>query len=193
MKTVRAYGVRAVAAAVLVAALVSVVAGLAAPPVMASAAQERAPFQSLLDEAAPSEKVLARVDRLTEATVARKKTATPVAPKPAAATYRPGTAASASATKAAATAKPSSSGNDALRAQAILAGYIARYPILQGATVTFGDAHGYQAICYYKSGRIVVSPTHTASLEKILAHEVWHIIDWRDNGTIDWGENVPPR
>jgi hypothetical protein len=26
-----------------------------------------------------------------------------------------------------------------------------------------------------------------------MAHEIWHIIDWRDNGRIDWGENVPPR
>jgi hypothetical protein len=21
---------------------------------------------------------------------------------------------------------------------------------------------------------------------------VWHVIDWRDNGRIDWGESVPP-
>ena len=25
-----------------------------------------------------------------------------------------------------------------------------------------------------------------------MAHEIWHTIDWRDNGVIDWGENVPP-
>jgi hypothetical protein len=77
-------------------------------------------------------------------------------------------------------------------AQAILNRYISQYPILKGSTVTFGDAKGYQAICYYQSGRIVISPTHTASLEAIMGHEIWHIIDWRDNGVIDWGENVPP-
>ena len=64
---------------------------------------------------------------------------------------------------------------------------------LSGTTVTFGDAKGSQAIAYYKSGRIVISPTHTASLSRILNHEVWHIIDYRDNGVIDWGENVPPK
>jgi hypothetical protein len=72
-----------------------------------------------------------------------------------------------------------------------LARYISKYPILAGSTVTFGDAKGYQAICYYQSGRIVISPTHTSSLERIIAHEVGHILDWRDNGVIDWGENIP--
>ncbi len=79
------------------------------------------------------------------------------------------------------------------QARSILAGYIARYPILAGTTVSFGDARGYQAISYYKSGRIVISSSHTASLERIIGHEIWHVIDWRDNGVIDWGENVPPR
>lgn len=78
-------------------------------------------------------------------------------------------------------------------ARRILAEYVARYPILEGSTVEFGDARGYQAICYYQSARIVISTTHTASLERIIGHEIWHIIDWRDNGRIDWGENVPPR
>lgn len=81
--------------------------------------------------------------------------------------------------------------SESAQAQAILAGYIAKYPVLQGATVSFGDAKGYQAICYYRSGRIVISPTHTASLERIIRHEIGHIIDWRDNGVIDWGENIP--
>ncbi len=77
-------------------------------------------------------------------------------------------------------------------AKSILAGLIAKYPILKGTTVSIGTTpNGYQAVAYYKSGRIVVSSTHTASLTKILTHEVWHIIDWRDNGRIDWGENVP--
>jgi len=85
----------------------------------------------------------------------------------------------------------SNSGSDLTKAQAILNRYIAKYPILAGSTVKFGDAKGYQAICYYRSGRIVISPTHTASLERIIAHEVGHILDWRDNGVIDWGENIP--
>jgi hypothetical protein len=50
---------------------------------------------------------------------------------------------------------------------------------------------GAQAVAFYKSGRIVISPTHRASLSVILNHEAWHIIDWRDNHRIDWGENVP--
>lgn len=83
--------------------------------------------------------------------------------------------------------------SDLARARTLLAGLTARYPILQGSTVTIGYARGYQAISYYTSGRIIVSPTHSASLDRIMNHEVWHIIDWRDNGRIDWGENVPPR
>lgn len=82
----------------------------------------------------------------------------------------------------------SSSGQSA---QSILNSYIAKYPILKGTTVSYGDTKGYQAITYYKSGRIIISKNHTASLQRIIAHEVWHVIDWRDNGKIDWGENVP--
>ena len=78
-------------------------------------------------------------------------------------------------------------------AQAILETLVARHPELQQAPVTveFGDARGYQAVTYYTIGRIVISPTHSASLDTILRHEVGHIVDWRDNGVIDWGENLP--
>jgi hypothetical protein len=86
----------------------------------------------------------------------------------------------------------SGSTGEQAEAEAILAGLIKQYPILKGSTVSFGDAQGYQAVCYYMSGRIVISPSHTASLGTILNHEIWHIIDWRDNGRIDWGENIPP-
>jgi len=80
------------------------------------------------------------------------------------------------------------------QAKAILARYIAQYPILQGTTVAIGDTpSGYQAVCYYQSGRIQINTNHTVSLERILAHEIWHVIDWRDNGQIDWGENIPPK
>ena len=51
---------------------------------------------------------------------------------------------------------------------------------------------GYQAVSYYTRGRILISTTHTVSISRILAHEIWHIIDWRDNGKIDWRESVPP-
>ena len=63
---------------------------------------------------------------------------------------------------------------------------------LGGVTVSIGNARGYQAVSYYQSGRIVISPTHRASLQRILSHEIWHIIDWRDNGRIDWRESIPP-
>ena len=82
-------------------------------------------------------------------------------------------------------------GGEEAEAQAIVASLIKQYPVLKGTTVEFGDAHGYQAIAFYQSGRIIVSPDHTASLERILTHEVWHIIDYRDNGQIDWGEDIP--
>ena len=59
--------------------------------------------------------------------------------------------------------------------------------------MSFGNARGYQAIAYYTSGRIVISRSHKASLSRIINHEIWHIIDYRDNGKIDWGEHVPPR
>ncbi len=86
----------------------------------------------------------------------------------------------------------SSGGSDLSRARAILRSLIAAHPILAGSTVSIGATPGgYQAVCYYKSGRIRVSPTHTAPLRTIMNHEVWHIIDWRDNGHIDWGEDVP--
>jgi predicted component of type VI protein secretion system len=89
--------------------------------------------------------------------------------------------------------KPASSGSSLSRAQSVLASRIAKYPILRGATVQFGDTKGNpQGICYYKSGRIIINANHTRSLETIIDHEIWHIIDWRDNGQINWGESVPP-
>lgn len=101
----------------------------------------------------------------------------------------------ASATRTAArttTRSTKSSGGELAKARAILASMIARYPILAGSTVSIGKTPGgYQAVAYYKSGRILISTTHTASLDRIIRHEAWHIIDWRDNGRIDWGENVP--
>jgi hypothetical protein len=94
---------------------------------------------------------------------------------------------------AAPTAAVSSPVDENALAQTILAGFKAQYPrYLTGATVEFGNAAGYQAISYYTVGRIVISPTHTVGVQRILAHEIWHIIDWQDNNAIDWGEAIPP-
>ena len=105
---------------------------------------------------------------------------------------RPQAGAVASARRSAPAPGTAAIGSSDDRAQAILASFKARYPILRGVTVEYGNARGFQAIAYFQSGRIVISRTHTASLERIIEHEVWHVIDWRDNNRIDRGENVPP-
>jgi hypothetical protein len=93
----------------------------------------------------------------------------------------------------AAPAAPAPVVDEQASAQSILDGLKATYPrYLGSATVLFGDASGYQAVCYFTAARIVISPTHTVGLSRILEHEVWHVIDWQDNGAIDWGEAVPP-
>ncbi len=67
------------------------------------------------------------------------------------------------------------------------------YAHLDGVTVSVGETpHGEQAVAYYTQGRILIDRDHTASIQRILAHEVWHVIDWRVNGKIDWGEQLPP-
>jgi len=79
------------------------------------------------------------------------------------------------------------------QANAVLAKLQKEYRYLDGITLrvdpTPNDA---QAVAYYTQDEIVISPDHVASIDKILAHEVWHIIDWRDNGRLDWGEDLPP-
>jgi hypothetical protein len=126
---------------------------------------------------------LAEKQRIAAAALAEKE-------RLAAAAY---TATAASAKRQASKTTKASGTSELAQAQSILASLKSRYPrYLSGVTVTMGSARGYQAISYYTSGRIVISPTHRASLERILAHEIWHIIDWRDNGRIDWGERVPP-
>lgn len=163
------YAVR-LAAIALLAAVAALVLGLAAP---AGAADSYTPALAPTAQVAPKVAV-------------------------AAAAYTPKIAAKRAARIARAqalsttTSTSTSSGSEDAKARAILAGLIAKYPILKGTTVSIGDARGYQAIAYYQSGRIVISRTHTATLERILNHEVWHVIDYRDNGKINWGENVPP-
>jgi hypothetical protein len=79
-------------------------------------------------------------------------------------------------------------------ADAVLEGLKLLYPrFLDGVTVTIGQTpNNYQAVCYYSTGRIVVNPNHVASMSALMNHEIWHVIDWRDNGRIDWRESVPP-
>lgn len=159
-------------------ALVAVLGGFV--PTTSSAAHAATPATTLA-AATPTVKIAATSTR-TVVRVARKlSTSTAVAPS----------STSTSGRTSRATAFVNSTGELA-KAQSILAGLIAKYPVLAGTTVSMGSTPGgYQAVCYYKSGRIVVNPNHTANLTTILTHEVWHVIDWRDNGRIDWGENIP--
>ena len=82
--------------------------------------------------------------------------------------------------------------DDSHRANALLADLKAKYRYLDGTTVRIGTTpNGEQAIAYYTEGQIVISRSHTVSLEKILAHEIWHIIDWRSNGQPPLGRECP--
>lgn len=176
--------VRMVAAVLITAITLTLIAALL-PNVVAQASTPASTFRSQLVQGAAADKFAAYPEgALGSAVASHALTATPIAP-PA----PPKTTTARRTSSGTATSTASSSGD----AQSILNGLIARYPILAGTTVEYGDAKGSQAIAYYKSGRIVISPDHTASLTRILNHEVWHIIDWRDNGVIDWGENVPPQ
>lgn len=83
---------------------------------------------------------------------------------------------------------------DQSQARTVLAELAARYRYLDGVTVTVAPTPaGEQAIAYYTDGQIVIDPGHRAGIREILAHEVWHVIDWRDNGRLDWAEDLPPR
>ncbi len=183
MKQVKKHGFTVAATGILAIAVAAVLFTLVSVPAAASAATQARQFVCGLEPAGACVKVEAAQAAPTGlSATATKRTATVI---PAVRTYAGGSTGSSGSTAA------SSSGGAS--AQSILASYIAKYPILTGATVSFGDAKGYQAICYYKSGRIVISTSYTRSLQTIIGHEIWHIIDWRDNGVIDWGENVPPR
>ncbi len=82
---------------------------------------------------------------------------------------------------------------DAREANEVLGDLKSRYRHLSGVTVSMGTTpRGEQAVAYYTEGRIVINRAHTVSIDKILDHEIWHVIDWRDNGRLDWHENLPP-
>lgn len=79
------------------------------------------------------------------------------------------------------------------RAYAALETLNRTYRYLDDVTIEGGTPpRGKQAVSFYTEGRIVIGADHSASVESIMMHEVWHIIDWRDNGRIDWAEDVPP-
>jgi hypothetical protein len=83
---------------------------------------------------------------------------------------------------------------DSERADEVLRELASKYEYLDGVTVRMGSTpNGEEAVAYYTRGEIVISTQRTVDIDKILEHEVWHIIDWRDNGRLDWGENLPPR
>lgn len=152
----------------------------------------------------PDPKALATV-RPVAAKTAVAESAVTTAKRPAAkhasakvAVAKPATvkkaAAKAVVAKTAAKVQTASSGaSDLDTAQSVLASLKGKYRYLDGVSVTVGKTPGgYQAVSYYTKGRIVISTSHKASIERIMKHEIWHIIDWRDNGKIDWRESVPP-
>ncbi len=181
------------AATTIVAAITLTIIAAVVPNVVTAEATATAPAfrNQLVGDAAASKLVAPTSEPLALSFTARARTATTIQPVVTASTARR-TASATSVSSGSTSSAPVASGDELAQAQSILASYIAKYPILSGTTVSIGDANGYQAIAYYKSGRIVISPTHTASLSRIIGHEIWHIIDWRDNGVIDWGENIPP-
>ena len=195
MKTRRTRRVSAAVGSVATILVLALAAGFVTAPDTASAAQYADGFESKLVAAEVVTKIAAGDESPTGlAAAAQTRSATAI--RTAATVTRTSTATvTRTAAPAASPTAPAASAPVAAPssadAQSILNRYIAKYPVLQGATVTYGDAKGYQAICYYKSGRIVISAAHTRSLETIIAHEVGHILDWRDNGVIDWGENIP--
>lgn len=82
---------------------------------------------------------------------------------------------------------------DAKHATRTLRRLAARYRYLDGVTVTVGDTpNREEAVSYYTVGEIVIGRSHVVDIDTILQHEIWHVIDWRDNGRLDWGERLPP-
>ncbi len=167
-------------------AICAVIAAIAIWIIAAGPAGASAGFEPQLTDSAPIAKV-AVADVAPYTAAATPKRATAIAPTVKSAKRM-------TVSRPTATVRTASTSTGELAtARRILAGYKAKYPILRGATVEFGNARGYQAISYYTSGRIVISRNHSASLSRIIGHEIWHVIDWRDNGKINWGERVPPR
>lgn len=75
-----------------------------------------------------------------------------------------------------------------------LARQIRRFPQLKGVRIEWShQTYGHQAVTFYQSGVIRINPDRRAPLWKIVRHETGHVVDWRNNHHIDWGENIPAR
>lgn len=172
--------------------------------VAAPVASVHAPAFTTTDDFAPK-----TVPTVTVAKASEKKASKPVVKKQTTrkaavkrTTSRTATAAKSTRTtstntaaaKPASTKPASSSSDDLATAKSVLASLQNKYKYLDGVTVKMGDTpNNYQAVAYMGRGVIVINPKHTASISTILKHEIWHIIDYRDNGKIDWGERVAPK
>lgn len=75
------------------------------------------------------------------------------------------------------------------RAEQILNAFILKYPILKGVKIYVKDCpNNWQGCAYYTKGIILIDPDHTAPLERIIEHEIKHIIDWREDYDIDYND-----
>lgn len=142
--------------------------------------------------------------KVVEATKEKPKIQKPLPKKPANSKKATRVAVTAKQSKKVATAKPvSAQKSDSAKtlsreeiimikqkkAEQILAYYISKYPILKGVKVYVRDCpNNWQGCAYYTKGIILVDPDHTAPLQKIIEHEVMHIIDWRTDNKIDYND-----
>ncbi|MDP2300195.1 MAG: hypothetical protein Q8M55_05720, partial [Actinomycetota bacterium] len=158
MKNSKRTKVSAVLGSVAAVLVVVLAAGLLSSPSAASAAQYVDNFESKLASAEVARKVVAGTESPTGLEVAAHARSATVIQTVAAPRTTSGTRSTSgvratatptsSTTQAASTSAPAPS---KAHAQEILNRYIAKYPSLKGATDAYGDAKGYQAICYYKS------------------------------------------
>ncbi len=73
-----------------------------------------------------------------------------------------------------AAAAPSGGGED-------LWGVLASFGV-PGTSIAYGNTYGYEAISYYRTGYIVINPNHTYDLYTLVAHEINHIVAYRESG-----------
>lgn len=76
------------------------------------------------------------------------------------------------------------------RAQQILDFQILKNPILQGTKIYIQNCpNNWQGCAFYELGVIWIDPDHKQPLKEIVVHECNHIIDWRQDGDIDYNDN----
>ncbi len=76
------------------------------------------------------------------------------------------------------------------QAQQILDIQIRKNSILKGTSIYIRDCpNSWQGCAFYELGIIWIDPDHKASLEQIIIHECNHIIDWREDGDIDYDDS----